>query len=364
MKFIGLTLINHTPNPVTGERLTATERFDEVIDNAVLFEELGFDGFAVGERHHAPFISTAPPVVLSHIAALTSRIRLFTGVTLLSVLDPVRVAEDYATLDHLSGGRLELIIGKGNGPEQAELFGITRDQQWDTIKENYLLLRRLWHEEKVTWNPTANGIRQVPLVDATVWPRPLQQPAPRIWHGSATSTSSVELAAEHGDPVFSANVTFPVDSYAKLIDHYRERWQAQGRDPQDAVVGAGTAGLHTARNSQQAKQAFRPIFEAQRAAFTAAGVGQVWTDYDDYLARSSALIGSPAEVIDKVERYHQRLGHTVVHLHADASGLTAAQHRDSLELFQAEVAPELRRTIADPPWPAPAREALRRKAFR
>ena len=110
----------------------------------MLFEELGFDGFGVGERHHTPFISTAPPVVLSHIAALTSKIRLFTGVTLLSVLDPVRVAEDYATLDHLSGGRLELIIGKGNGPEQAELFGITRDQQWDTITENYRLLRQLW----------------------------------------------------------------------------------------------------------------------------------------------------------------------------------------------------------------------------
>jgi len=262
MKFLGLTLINHTPDPVTGRKPTATERFDEVIDNAVLFEELGFDGYGVGERHHQPFISTAPPVVLSHIAALTSRIRLFTGVTLLSVLDPVRVAEDYATLDHLSGGRLELIIGKGNGPEQAELFGITRDQQWDTIKENYLLLRRLWHEEKVTWNPSGHGIRQVPLVDAAVWPRPLQQPAPRIWHGSATSKTSVELAAQHGDPVFSANVTNPVEPYAELIDHYRARWRAYGRDPADAVVGAGTAGHFTARTSQEAKQAYEPIFKA------------------------------------------------------------------------------------------------------
>jgi alkanesulfonate monooxygenase SsuD/methylene tetrahydromethanopterin reductase-like flavin-dependent oxidoreductase (luciferase family) len=318
----------------------------------------------VGERHHAPFVSTAPPVVLSHIAALTSRIRLFTGVTLLSVLDPVRVAEDYATLDHLSGGRLELIIGKGNGPEQAELFGITRDQQWDTIKENYLLLRRLWHEEKVTWSPTAHGIRQVPLVDATVWPRPLQQPAPRIWHGSATSKASVEFAAAHGDPAFSANVTFPIDSYAELIDHYREQWRANGRDPKDAVVGAGTAGHFTARTSQQAKDAYEPLFRAQVAHFTAAGIPQVWSDYDDYVDRSSALIGSPEQVIDKVHRYHQRLAHTVVHLHADAAGLTPSQHRGSLELFQAEVAPELRSTIADPPWPAPVKDTLRHKAFR
>ena len=124
MKFLGLSLINHTPDPLTGHLSSTTERFREVVDSAVLFEQLGFDGFGVGERHHRPFISTSPPVVLAHIAALTSEIRLFSAVTLLSILDPVRVAEDYATLDHLSNGRLEVIIGKGNGPEQAELFGL------------------------------------------------------------------------------------------------------------------------------------------------------------------------------------------------------------------------------------------------
>ena len=364
MKFIGLTLINHTPNPLTGHKATTTERFDEVIDNAVLFEELGFDGFGVGERHHTPFISTAPPVVLSHIAALTSKIRLFTGVTLLSVLDPVRVAEDYATLDHLSGGRLELIIGKGNGPEQAELFGITRDQQWDTITENYRLLRQLWLQDTVTWSPSAHGIRQVPLVDAAVWPRPLQQPHPRIWHGSATSRSSVELAAQNGDPVFSANVTNPIEPYAELIEYYRERWEHHGRDPREVVVGAGTAGHYTARTSQEAQAVYEPIFLAQRAFLAQAGVQPVFADYDDYVARSSALIGSPEQVLDKVHRYHERLGHTVLHLHSDHSGLTPAQHRDSLELFQAAVAPDLRRTIADPPWPQPTSNTLRHKAFR
>ena len=113
MRFIGLDLLANAPD-AAGRPGDPTRRLSEAVDNAVLFEELGFDGFAVGERHHVPFLSSAPPVVLSHIAAVTSRIRLFTGVTLLSVLDPVRVAEDYATLDHLSGGRVELIIGKGN----------------------------------------------------------------------------------------------------------------------------------------------------------------------------------------------------------------------------------------------------------
>lgn len=122
MRFLLITLIVHAPDPVTGAQKPTTERFREVLDNALLAEELGFDGFGVGERRERPFISSSPPVVLSHIAALTSRIRLFTAVTTLSLLDPVRAYEDYATLDHLSSGRLELVIGKGNGAAQRELF--------------------------------------------------------------------------------------------------------------------------------------------------------------------------------------------------------------------------------------------------
>ncbi len=197
VKFIGSDLIANGPGPLTGRTPSETERFREPVENAVLCEQLGFDGFSVGERHHQPFLSSAPPVVLSRIAAKTSRIRLFAGVTLLSALDPVRVAEDYATLDHLSGGRIELVIGKGNGPEQT----------------------------------------------------------------------------------------------------YPKHWADLGRDPADAVVGAGTAGFYTARTSQEAVETFRPIHEALPA------------------------------------------------------GLVRAQFVDSLELFQSDIAPELRRSIPGPPWP-------------
>src|SRR4051795_8572998 len=131
MRFITITLIVHAPDPVTGEQKSTQDRLQEVLGNALLAEELGFDGFGVGERHERPFISSSPPVVLSHIAALTSRIRLFTAVTTLSLLDPVRAFEDYSTLDHLSGGRLELMIGKGNGTAQAELFNVTVADQWE-----------------------------------------------------------------------------------------------------------------------------------------------------------------------------------------------------------------------------------------
>src|ERR1700743_710693 len=115
MKFLLITLITHVPDPVSGEKKSPADRLRDVLDKAVLAEELGFDGFAVGERHEDPFISSSPPVVLSNIAARTSKISLFTGVTTLSLLDPVRAFEDYSTLDNLSGGRLELIIGKGRG---------------------------------------------------------------------------------------------------------------------------------------------------------------------------------------------------------------------------------------------------------
>ncbi len=281
----------------------------------MLAEELGFDGFAVGERHEDPFISSSPPVVLSNIAARTSTIGLFTAVTTLSLLDPVRAFEDYSTLDNLSGGRLELIIGKGNGAAQAELFHVTTDDQWDRNREGYELFRALWHSDEVTWS----GRFRPSLVNAKALPRPLQKQI-RIWHGSATSTDSVDLAARFGDPIFSANVTYPIEPYAELVRHYRQRWEFYGNEPEDAMVGAGTAGFHIAATSQQAIVEYRRAFEARLAFQRRAGLPVVFESIKDFVDRSSALIGSPEQVIDKVGRYHEQLGHEVIHLSAEADG--------------------------------------------
>ncbi|MCV7302850.1 LLM class flavin-dependent oxidoreductase [Mycobacterium barrassiae] len=347
MKFLLLTLIAHHRDPRTGVAKSPAERLQEVVDNAVLAEELGFDGFAVGERHEDPFISSSPPVVLSNIAARTSRIGLFTAVTTLSLLDPVRAFEDYSTLDNLSGGRLELIIGKGNGAAQAELFHVTTADQWDRNREGYELFRALWDSERVTWT----GRFRPPLVDAKALPRPLQKKI-RIWHGSATSRDSVDLAARHGDPIFSANVTYPIEPYAELVQHYRARWEFYGHDPNDALVGAGTAGFHIAPTSQQAIDEYRPAFEARLSFARSAGLPVVFESIEDFVDRSSALIGSPQQVIDKVGRYHERLGHEVIHLSAETDGVTEAQKRRSLELFQAEVAPVLRQQLSSRPLSA------------
>ena len=346
MRFIAITLIVHAPDPVTGARPPTRERFRQVVDSALLAEELGFDGFGVGERHERPFISSSPTVLLSHIAALTRRIRLFTAVTTLSLLDPVRAYEDYATLDHLSGGRLELIIGKGNGTAQRELFHVTPEDQWERNAESYRLFREIWRNDKVTASPRFRPA----LRDAEVWPRPYQRPI-RVWHGSATSAESVDLAARYGDPLFSANVTNPIEPYAELIRYYRERWEHYGHDPARAAVGAGSAGLYAAPTSQQALADYRPAFEGYLDSQRRLGVEPVFPTLEDFAERSSALIGSPEQIIDKVHRYHERFGHSVLHLNAEPGGLTHPRHRASLELFQSAVAPALRRAIPDPPWP-------------
>jgi alkanesulfonate monooxygenase SsuD/methylene tetrahydromethanopterin reductase-like flavin-dependent oxidoreductase (luciferase family) len=344
VKFLLLTLITHHPDPLTGEKKSPAERLGEVVEAAVLAEELGYDGFAVGERHEDPFISSSPPVLLSHLAARTSNIGLFTAVTTLSLLDPVRAFEDYSTLDNLSGGRLELIIGKGNGAAQADLFHVTTEDQWDRNREGYELFRKLWDSDKVTWS----GRFRPPLVRAKALPRPLQKRI-RIWHGSATSVDSVDLAARAGDPIFSANVTYPIEPYAELVRRYRQRWEFYGHPPKDALVGAGTAGFHVAATSQQAISEYRLAFETRLTFQRRAGLPVVFETIEDFVDRSSALIGSPQQVIDKVGRYHEQLGHEVIHLSAEADGVTVGQKRRSLELFQSDVAPVLRERIPSRP---------------
>lgn len=344
MKFLLITLITHVPDPISGQIMSPADRLRDVLDKAVLAEELGFDGFAVGERHEDPFISSSPPVVLSNIAARTSKISLFTGVTTLSLLDPVRAFEDYSTLDNLSGGRLELIIGKGNGAAQAQLFNVTTEDQWDRNREGYELFRLLWESEDVTWS----GRFRPPLDRVKALPRPLQKRI-RIWHGSATSKDSVDLAARHGDPIFSANVIQPVEPYAELVRHYRQRWEFYGRRPEDALVGAGTAGFYITRKSQEAVDTYRPMFEARLQFARRAGLPVVFESIEDFVERSSALVGSPEQVIDKVGRYHEQLGHEVMHLSADADGVSSSQQRRSFELFQSEVAPVLRQRIPSRP---------------
>ncbi|MFF0265111.1 LLM class flavin-dependent oxidoreductase [Kribbella sp. NPDC004536] len=346
MKFCTYTLIDNSPDPVSGVQLSPAERFQHVVRQAQWAEELGFDAYGVGERHAQRFISSSPPVVLSYIAAVTSRIRLLTTVTVLSLLDPVRVAEDYATLDQLSGGRLDIIIGKGNDPDQNALFGYDLDGQWDRNREKYELLRRLLRETGVSWS----GTYRPPLTDATTQPRPYRPDGIPLWHGSASSTESTELAARWGDPLFSANGFHPLAKYAGLIQHYRERWEAYGRDPADAVVGAGFNGLYVKKTSQQAIDGYRPIFDAFMDSPGARHNQLPFRTLEEFLEGGSVLVGSPEQVIDKFGRYHEAFRHELSGISLEVAGLPEEENRESVETFVTEVMPVLRSSYSSRVW--------------
>ncbi|SDI94968.1 LLM class flavin-dependent oxidoreductase [Paenibacillus naphthalenovorans] len=343
MKFALFSLVMNIRNAVTGETLTAQQKFRNILKQAILAEKLGFDAYGIGERHGPPFLSSSPPVLLTAIAARTSRIRLLTTVAVLSVLDPVRVAEDYATLDHLSGGRLEMIIGKGNDPRHYPLFGITEEEQWDSLAERYALLKQLWSEESVSWQ----GKYRPPLHEVTVLPRPYQQSIP-VWHGSASSPLSTELAAKYGEPIFSSNTFHPLAKYKALIDHYRERWEYYGRDPRDAIVGAGAGSLYLADSTEEAIKRYRPYYDAFHATDSAKHNQSPFKSLEDNLENGPILVGSPDSVIEKILRYHKAFGHQVLSISVD--GLTEAEQREQMERFAAEVAPVLRREIPSTVW--------------
>ncbi|RUT28968.1 LLM class flavin-dependent oxidoreductase [Paenibacillus zeisoli] len=343
MKFALFSLMMNIPNSVTGETLTAQQKFQNVLNQAVLAEKLGFDAYGVGERHGAPFLSSSPPLVLTAIATRTSRIRLLSTVTVLSVLDPVRVAEDYATLDHLSGGRLEMIIGKGNDPRHYPLFGITEEEQWDSLAERYELLRRLWREEDVSWE----GRYRTPLDQVTTQPRPYQKTIP-LWHGSASSTRSTELAAKYGEPIFSSNTFHPMAKYKDLIDHYRERLAYYGHDPKAAVVGAGGGSLYLANTNEEAIRRYRPYYDSFQSTDSAKHNQSPFKDLEDNIANGPALVGSADRVIEKILKYHEAYGHQVLSISVD--GLTEAEQKEQVERFASEVIPVLKREIPSTVW--------------
>ena len=349
MTFAAADLLLNGPDLVTGETTDPHRKLTDAVRWAVWAEEAGFDAVGIGERHAAPFPSSSPTVLLAHLAAVTTRVRLLSTVTVLPLLDPVRVAEDHATIDHLSQGRVELVIGKGNDPVQNQLFGYDLADQWDLNREEYELLRRLWREERVTWS----GTSRPPLTDATTLPRPCQQPIP-VWHGSASSTASTELAARFGEPLFSANAFHPAEEDTRLAAHHRQRLAAHGHDPASAVVGIGCGGLYVAERSQDAVEAFRPFHRAFLQTPGARHNAPEFTDVEEAVARGPLLVGSPAQVEDKLHRWDAEFGGVdVLQVGVEGIGVGEAAQKASLELFLAEVAPGLRATRPSRVWRAP-----------
>ncbi|MDD9370750.1 MAG: LLM class flavin-dependent oxidoreductase, partial [Acidimicrobiales bacterium] len=190
-----------------------------VAEEAGIFEEVGLDVFATGEHHNPPFVPSSPTTMLGYVAARTERLILSTSTTLITTNDPVKIAEDYAMLQHLADGRVDLMMGRGNTAPVYPWFGKDIRDGIDLAFENYALLRRLWDEDVVDWE----GRFRTPLQGFTSTPRPLDGVPPFVWHGSIRSPQIAEQAAFHGDGFFANNIFWPKEHYMQLIGLYRER---------------------------------------------------------------------------------------------------------------------------------------------
>ena len=202
MQFGIFSVSDVTRNPVTGVTPSEAERIDAMTKIAVKAEEVGLDVFAIGEHHNPPFFSSSPAAFLAHVAALTKRIILSTSVTLITTNDPVRIAEEYAMVQHLAKGRLDLTLGRGNTVPVYPWFGQDIRKGLPLALENYNLLHRLWREDVVDWE----GSFRTALQGFTSTPRPLDDVPPFVWHGSIRTPEIAEQAAYYGNGFFANNL--------------------------------------------------------------------------------------------------------------------------------------------------------------
>ncbi|GAA4563042.1 LLM class flavin-dependent oxidoreductase [Micromonospora coerulea] len=284
-------------DPVTGRMPSEHERIKAVMEYAKLAEEVGLDVFAIGEHHNPPFIPSSPTTMLGYIAARTDKIILSTSTTLITTNDPVKIAEDYAMLQHLADGRVDLIMGRGNTGPVYPWFGQDIRNAIPLAIENYDLLRRLWREDVVDWE----GKFRTPLQSFTSTPRPLDGVPPFVWHGSIRSPEIAEQAAYYGDGFLHNNLLWPKKHVQQMVGLYRRRFEHYGHGPADqAIVGLG-AQVFMRRNSQDAVREFRPYFD-NSAAY---GHGP---SLEETMNQTALLVGSPQEVIDRTLAFREYAG--------------------------------------------------------
>lgn len=339
-----LTLGDHLDDPVTGYRPTQAARHRTIVESAVLAESCGFTSVHLGEHHFCDYILSAPPVVLAAIAERTTSLRLSTGVTLGVNLDPVRIAEDYATVDLLSGGRVEPCLGRGTFfPHTFRSFGQDPQLAKEQFAEHVELLLRLWEEEDVHWS----GRFRAPLEGVTVQPRPLQRPRPPVWLGAGASPDSVDLAARLGLWLMLPTVFGTPEMFAPMVELYEQRWEAYGHDPADRRVGC-CSHAHVARTTQEARAAWEPRYRrymtwvTELASASAGRPSGLGTFDFDALCRHTALCGSPEQVVDRMGEIRELLHLDTQILMFDMGGLPEPELFATIELTGAEVIPAVK----------------------
>lgn len=323
-----LSLIDHLPDPGTGRLPSQRERIRSVVDQAVATEALGFAGFNVGEHHFGRYIMPAPELLLSSVAARTSRIRLGTSVSLLANLDPVRFAEQLTVLDVLSDGRIEVTFARGASETTARAFGTDSFEELrPKFDESLRLVLRLLEEESVSWA----GEHRTPLDDVRLEPRPLQPARDMIWVGGGLSTISADLAADLGLRFMLPSLFRWPEDYCDIVARYRHRASTNGFT--DGIEVGFPTYLHVAPSSQLARRRWRPYLESYRDfAMSLRGSFGRPVDYDSLLD-GPAIAGSPAEVVERIGEIDETLGLDRQLFLLDIGGLPEPLLRESMELL-------------------------------
>ncbi|MFI1865463.1 LLM class flavin-dependent oxidoreductase [Streptomyces jumonjinensis] len=336
MQFGIFTVGDVTPDPTTDRAPTEAERIRATVAIARKAEEVGLDVFATGEHHNPPFVPSSPTTLLGYIAAVTERIILSTSTTLITTNDPVKIAEDFSVLQHLAGGRTDVMLGRGNTGPVYPWFGQDIRQAIPLTVEHYGLLRRLWREEVVDWE----GKLRTPLQSFTLAPRPLDGIPPFVWHGSIRTPEIAELAAYYGDGYFANHIFWPASHTRTMIELYRKRFEHYGHGPPEAaVVGLG-GHVFIRPNSQDAVREFRPYFDN----------GPVYghgPSLEEFASLTPLTVGSPQQVIDKTLGFRDYAGDYQRQLFlVDHAGLPLKTVLEQLDLLGGEVVPVLRKEFA------------------
>lgn len=338
------TFVETTPDVKTGVTLSHAERLREVVEEIRLADQVGLDVYGVGEHHRPDFAASSPAVLMAAAAPLTDRIRLSSAVMILSSADPVRVFQDFATLDGLSNGRAEIMVGRGSFTESFPLFGYDLKDYEELFDEKLDLLLQLRESERVTWS----GKHRPAIKDMGIYPRPEQNPLP-VWIASAGSLESAVNAGTLGLPFALAiigNVN-PSD-YARHVRLYKEAAAKAGHDVSKLPIASHSHGF-VAKTRQQAAEQFFPSTHA-RTNVRAVEKGlppYERADYDAACSFEGALyVGDPETVARKIIHLYEHVGITRFLLHVPHGSMPHAEVMEAIRLFGTEVAPMVREEAA------------------
>ncbi|QQE74388.1 LLM class flavin-dependent oxidoreductase [Brevibacillus composti] len=337
------TFVETTPDVKTGEVISHAQRLREVVEEIILADQVGLDVFGVGEHHRKDFAASSPALVLAAAAPQTKRIRLTSAVTVLSSDDPVRVFQDFATLDGISNGRAEIMAGRGSFIESFPLFGYDLQDYDELFNEKLELLLKLRESEKVTWR----GGHRPAIHNLGVYPRPVQNPLP-VWIGSGGNPESVIRAGVLGLPLVLAIIGGRPVQFAPLVKLYKRAAAEAGHDVSKLPVASHSHGF-IAEDTETAADKF---FPSTQYVMNVLGRERGWGHYDRSsfdAARSfegALYVGDPETVAQKIIYLRKEVGITRFMLHVPVGSMPHEDVMKAIELLGTEVAPRVREEIA------------------